>query len=65
MALFFGAVTVLSVIVARNNNYVYLPIGGLLFTSVAATLGVRSWLISQRRKHLEKESGKHDTASGR
>jgi hypothetical protein len=45
-ALFFAAVTGVSAFVAQKQNAVYLPLGGLLFTSVTFTLGVRSWLYS-------------------
>lgn len=31
--------------VAQKYHAVYLPIGGLLFTSTAATLGIKSWLF--------------------
>ena len=52
-ALFFGGVTAISVIIAEKKTVAYLPIGGLLFTSVAITLGIRSWLyflLKKRRK---------------
>ena len=55
IALFFGSVTVASVFVSRNNAFTYLPIGGLLFTSVAATLGIRSWLFFLHRKQTDKK----------
>lgn len=56
-ALFFGAVTIVSMVVAQKKDAIYLPIGGLLFTSVAATLGVRSWLhfVFKNRKDEKKE----------
>jgi hypothetical protein len=49
-ALCFGIITVISSVIAHKNNAVYLPIGGLLFTSVAFTLGCRSWLYFKFQK---------------
>ena len=63
IALFFGAVTVASVVVSGNNGFTYLPIGGLLFTSVAATLGIRSWLFILYRKQTDKKEAEHDAQS--
>ena len=48
-ALFFAVVSIVSGVVAEKKHLVYVPIGGLLFTSVAFILGVRSWLYSLGR----------------
>lgn len=56
-ALFFGAVTVISAAVAEKNGFIYMPIGGLLFTSVSFTLGVKSWFYFDSRRRNENDGG--------
>lgn len=52
-ALFFAVVTIISAAVAQKTGGTYLPIGGMLFTAVSATLGLRSWLYFYRKKRRE------------
>jgi hypothetical protein len=49
-SLFFLIVAVVSAVIAQREGGVYLPIGGLLFASVTATFGVRSWLYFRFKK---------------
>ena len=56
-ALFFGVITAGSAIVAQKKGAMYLPIGGLLFTAVAVTLGIRSWIhFSLKKRRDEKKA---------
>jgi len=58
LALFFGIVTILASIYAQHKGYIYLPIGGLLFTGAAGALGVKSWIyfFLKNRKKAKKQN---------
>ena len=48
LSAFFFGVTVWSARLAEKNGWIYFPLGGLLFASVALVLGLRSWLWFKR-----------------
>jgi hypothetical protein len=50
LGIFFALVTVGGSYLADRNGWVYFPLGGILFSSVAFTLGLRSWLWHLRNR---------------
>lgn len=50
LSVFLAAITIWSARAAEESGYVYFPIGGILFTSVAFTLGFKSWFWNLRNR---------------